>query len=96
MVVPPIRLRANNGDALAEMAVTGLGLVNLPSFIVSEKISGGELVPILTGYRRASVGIHAVSPSGRLLTRRARALSDCIVERFGELPAWDQAIGLRY
>ena len=95
VALPGIRLRANNGDALAAMAVAGLGIVNLPSFIVSDRIAGGELTPILTEYRRTSVGMHAVFPPGRLLTRRVRVLADFLAERFGDLPAWDQAIGLR-
>ena len=94
VTMPGIRVRANNGDALAAMAVAGLGIVNLPSFIVSDKIVSGELTPILTDYRRAPVGIHAVFPPGRLLTRRVRLFADFLAERFGDLPAWDRAIGL--
>ncbi len=95
VVIPGIRLRANNGDALAAMAVAGLGIVNLPSFIVSDKIVSGELTPILTDYRRSAVGMHAVFPPGRLMTRKVRAFADFLAERFGDLPAWDRVIRLR-
>jgi len=94
VATPGIRLRANNGDALADMAAAGLGIVNLPSFIVSRKITDGVLTPILSAYRRAPVGMHAVFPPGRLLPRRVRALAEFLAGRFGDLPAWDRAIGL--
>ena len=94
VVIPGTRLRANNGDALADMAAAGLGIVNLPSFIVSAQIADGALTPLLDEYRRTPVGIHAVFPPGRLLPRRVRAFADFLAERFGDLPAWDRAIGL--
>lgn len=92
--VPQLRLRANNGDAIADMAAAGLGIANLPSFIVSERIRSGELVSLLDAYRRPAIGIHAVYPPGRLLPRRVRALSGFLAERFGDRPHWDRAIGL--
>lgn len=94
VTLPRIRLRANNGDALADMAAAGLGIVNAPSFIASPRIRRGELVPILTDYRRHATGIHAVFPPGRLRTRRVQALSDFLAGRYGDLPAWDRAIGI--
>lgn len=92
--IPGIRLRANNGDALATAALAGLGIVNSPTFIVSEKIATGELVQLLHDYRRESVGIYAVYPPGRMLPRRVLTLADFLASRFGDLPAWDRAIGI--
>ncbi|MCB1728018.1 MAG: LysR family transcriptional regulator [Gammaproteobacteria bacterium] len=94
VAIPGIRLRANNGDLLATAALAGLGIVNTPTFIVSEKIASGELVPLLDEYRREPVGIHAVYPPGRLLPRRVLALADFLASRFGDLPDWDRAIGI--
>lgn len=93
-VVPPIRLRANNGDVLAAAAVAGLGIVTSPSFIVGHLIRSGELVTILQDYRRPASGIHAVFPPGRLMTRRVRMLTDFLAASFGDQPAWDREIGL--
>ncbi|MCB1801598.1 MAG: LysR family transcriptional regulator [Gammaproteobacteria bacterium] len=92
---PDIRVQANNGDALVAMAVAGLGIANLPSFLVHDLIAAGELVAILQQHRRPATGIHAVFPPGRLLSRRVRALADFLAGRFGDLPYWDQTIGLR-
>jgi len=94
VVVPDIRMRANNGDALAAAAVAGLGIVNTPTFIVAGLLAGGELVSILDDYRRPAVGIHAVYPPGRLMPRRVQVLADFLAGRFGDLPDWDRALGI--
>lgn len=94
VVIPGIRLRANNGDVLAEAAVADLGIVYGPTFIASHHIAAGRLVPFLQPYRKAPVGIHAVFPPGRLLPRRLQALTDFLRDRFGDRPAWDRAIDM--
>jgi len=92
--VPTMRMRANNGDMLAEAAVAGLGLLSSPTFIVSELIAAGQLHVVLQAYRRPAIGIHAVYPPGRLMTRRVQAFADFLADRIGDLPAWDRAIGI--
>lgn len=92
--VPAVRARANNGDALVTMAVAGLGIVNSPSFLVSDQIRSGALVAILEDYRRTPSGIYAVYPPGRLIPRRLRVFTDMLAGRFGEQPDWDSAIGI--
>jgi DNA-binding transcriptional LysR family regulator len=92
LAVPQIRMRANNGDALKAAALAGLGIVNLPTFIVADELRRGLLVEVLADYRRPPVGIHAVYPPGRLTPRRVRAFSEFLSERFGDLPYWDQAL----
>ncbi len=92
---PGIRLRANNGDLLASAAAAGLGIVNTPTFTASEMIVNGRLVVILDAYPRPAIGIHAVFPPGRLISRRARHLVDFLASDIGDLPAWDRAIGIQ-
>ena len=94
LALPSRRLRANNGDALAAAALAGLGIVNSPTFIVSQLIAAGKLVTVLDGYQRPPVGMHAVFPPGRLIPRRVHAFSDLLAERFGDLPEWDRGISV--
>jgi DNA-binding transcriptional LysR family regulator len=94
VVIPGIRLRANNGDLLADAAVAGLGIVYGPTFIAGRHIVDGRLLPILTDYRRSAVGIYAVFPPGRLMPRRIGVFTDFLRERFGDDPAWDRKLGL--
>jgi len=92
--IPAIRMRANNGDVLAAAAVAGLGVVTSPTFIVSDLIATGKLQTILDDFRRPAIGIYAVYPPGRLLPRRLRVFTDFLAESFGDLPYWDQALGV--
>jgi DNA-binding transcriptional LysR family regulator len=94
VAIPGIRMRANNGDALATAAVAGLGIMNTPTFIVADLIAQGELVPILNDYRRPALGIYAVYPPGRLIPRRIQALADFLADRFGDRPYWDRVPGI--
>jgi DNA-binding transcriptional LysR family regulator len=90
--IPGIRLRASNGDALAAAAMAGLGIVNLPTFIVADALRAGDLIAILQDYRRAPLGIHALYPPGRLMPRRLRLFSDYLEGRFGDSPYWDDGL----
>lgn len=76
------RLSANNGEVLANFARQGLGIFNGPLFYLQAYIDSGELVPILTDYPRQKVGIYAVYPPGRLVSRRVKMLSDYLLAYF--------------
>ena len=80
-VVPTIRMRANNGDALAMAALAGLGLIHTPMFIVEDLLATGQLNAVLSSYERAPLGIHAVYPPGRLLARRVQVLTAFLAQR---------------
>jgi DNA-binding transcriptional LysR family regulator len=89
---PQIRIRANNGEALACAAVAGLGITTGPTFILGGYLREGSLVSILNHYHRPTVGIYALYPPGRMLPRRIRVFSDFLAARFGEHPYWDEGL----
>lgn len=86
---PQIRIRSNNGDALAAAALAGLGITAGPTFILGSYIKDGSLVALLNEYQRPATGIHAVYPPGRLIPKRVQVLSDFLASRFGDCPYWD-------
>jgi DNA-binding transcriptional LysR family regulator len=89
---PQIRIRANNGEALAAAAIAGLGITTGPTFILGRHIKDGSLVPILNTYQRPSAGLYAVYPPGRLTPRRIQILSEFLAGRFGDHPYWDNGL----
>ena len=89
---PQIRIRANNGEALAAAAVAGLGISTGPTFILGDYIRRGTLVRILTDFPKPIVGIHSVYPPGRLLPARVRVLSDYLAAHYGDMPPWDRGL----
>ncbi|HLN23174.1 MAG TPA: LysR family transcriptional regulator [Patescibacteria group bacterium] len=83
------RLRIDNGDALRQAALAGIGVVMQPSFIVGRDLQAGTLTAVLTEYLAQDVAIHAVYPHNRHLSPKVRAFVDFLAERFGPRPYWD-------
>jgi DNA-binding transcriptional LysR family regulator len=83
------RLRVNNGDFLRDAAISGAGIVIEPTFILSNAIADGQLVPILTDFNWPEVAAYAVYPPTRHLSARVRTFIDFLVERFAGEPYWD-------
>ncbi|MBW7900987.1 MAG: LysR family transcriptional regulator [Rhodocyclaceae bacterium] len=83
------RLLANNGDALLDAAIRGIGITCAPSFIAAAAIAAGSVRPILTGHALPELGIYAVFPGNRYVPRRVRVLVDYLAERLGPEPYWD-------
>jgi DNA-binding transcriptional LysR family regulator len=81
---PSARLRFNDGDAMVEAACMGLGVAQLPSYMVSEAIAAGRLVELLPALRPPTLPIHALMPANRLVPARVRVLLDALVELRGD------------
>jgi DNA-binding transcriptional LysR family regulator len=83
------RLGVNNGEVLRDAAIAGLGLIVLPTFIVSEAVAAGTLTVVLADYEAIDPSIHAIWPPNRQLSAKVRALVDFLAQRFGATPYWD-------
>jgi DNA-binding transcriptional LysR family regulator len=86
------RLGVNNGDVLRDAAIAGIGLVVLPTFIVSEALRRGDLKAVLCDFELDDPAINAVWPPNRELSAKVRAFVDFLSERFGGTPYWDAAL----
>ena len=89
-----LRMIANNAEALLSGAIAGLGIAHLPTWLVSDNLLQGELLPLF-----CENGMPAPEPAGIYalrLTReadsRARLLLEFLRTRFGPVPPWDQAL----
>jgi LysR family transcriptional regulator for bpeEF and oprC len=67
------RYLANTNMAVRDMAVAGLGVALLPSFQAAPFVTSGQLKPVLTGWSRPPVEVHAVMPTSRLMSATTRA-----------------------
>lgn len=76
------RLSANNGEFLAAVATHGNAIVNGPLAYLQPYLDSGELLPILQSYTHPGVGMYAVYPPGRLVSRRVKVFSDALYEHF--------------
>jgi DNA-binding transcriptional LysR family regulator len=83
-VRPAGQLRVNNGEALLPAVIAGLGVADLPDFIVGEAIKSGEVEVILKGWKQAEGAIHLVTPPGGPRPARVEALADFLTGHFGK------------
>ncbi|MBU2979136.1 LysR family transcriptional regulator [Alteromonas sp. C1M14] len=77
------RLITTDMVALRNAAVAGVGVVQLPTLMVSEQITDGSLIRLLDGWQAPKEIIHAVFPSRRGLLPAVRALIDFLADGYG-------------
>jgi DNA-binding transcriptional LysR family regulator len=77
-IPPEGNVKVSDGDTLRTLAVGGVGLVRLASFIVREDIAAGRLVPLLETFNPGDIDeLHAVYlGQGGLLPVRIRVFLD--------------------
>ncbi len=85
------RMRANNGDALLDAAIRGLGITAQPSFLTAAVVEAGWVQPILRDYPMPELGIYALLAGNRYVPQRVRVLIDYLAERIGVQPYWESA-----
>lgn len=85
------RLQSNNGLALRESALLGLGMLISPTFYIGDALKQRRLVPVMTDYTVVpDLDIHAVYPERRHLSPKVRAFVDFVAERFDPEPYWER------
>jgi LysR family transcriptional regulator, regulator for bpeEF and oprC len=78
--------RANSGLTIRAAALEGIGIANIPAFLVREDIETGRLVQVMGEYGPAPVRISAVYPSARLLSRKVKLFVDYMQQEFLRIP----------
>lgn len=69
----------SDGDAMVSAALAGVGLSQLPTWLIHQHLSEGALVPVLDSFAGAEMPIHAVWPRSRYLQPKQRAVIDALV-----------------
>ena len=75
---PTHAAQISDTEALATAAVLGLGLCQLPDYVVRDELARGKLVELLPAHRPPPMPLSAVVPSGRLMPPRVRVLLDAL------------------
>ena len=76
------RFQANNGEALREAALGGLGIARFPSFMIAEEIASGALIRLLPDYDMPEQAFYLVYPERRHLPAKVRVFVDFMLEKF--------------
>jgi DNA-binding transcriptional LysR family regulator len=82
-VRPAGPLRVNNGEAVMPTLLAGLGITDLPDFIVGDALASGELEAVMTDWWQAPSSVYLVTPPGGPRPARVEALITFLAERLG-------------
>jgi DNA-binding transcriptional LysR family regulator len=83
-VRPAGPLRVNNGEALLPAVLAGLGIADLPEFIVGDAIASGKVEVILKGWKQPEGAVHLVTPPGGPRPARVEVLAEFLVKQFAK------------
>jgi DNA-binding transcriptional LysR family regulator len=89
-----IRMGANNAEALVCGALAGLGIAHLPTWLTSEYLLRGELLPLFCEHGLPppeTTGIYALRLEQQP-NPRSRLLLEYLKTRFSPIPPWDLAL----
>lgn len=76
---PSPGLRFNDGEAMVEAAALGLGVAQVPDYMVTSEIAAGRLVEVLQAFRPPAMPIHVVIPANRMVPARVRVVLDALL-----------------
>jgi DNA-binding transcriptional LysR family regulator len=83
-VRPAGPLRVNNGEALMPALLAGLGIADVPEFIVGDAIASGEVEVILKDWKQTEGSVHLVTPPGGPRPARVEVLADFLTRHFAK------------
>jgi DNA-binding transcriptional LysR family regulator len=84
LMKPQGRFKADNAVALVAAALAGIGLAGLPEALITEHLASGALVEVMPRYPLPELGIYVIRPPGQHPARKIRALTEMLIECFGE------------
>jgi DNA-binding transcriptional LysR family regulator len=85
------RLKMDSAEALVGAAVNGVGIINLPTYLVASEIRQGRLQPLLQSFAAQALPIRAIYPTRRHLTPKVRLFIDELIEAWHPVPPWEEA-----
>ena len=91
-VRPRGRIVANNGEAMRDAAVAGLGLAVLPLFIVAEDLQHGRLIQVLPDETPLPDAIYVAYPPRRHASAKLKAVIEHLREALGKEPSWERLL----
>lgn len=82
------RLTLNNGEAMRDFAVAGLGLAMIPQFIAAPEIQAGRLKQVLPDFETRELPILALWPPVAPMPAKLRALVDHLIAELAGGKLW--------
>ncbi|MET0219587.1 MAG: LysR family transcriptional regulator [Tardiphaga sp.] len=80
-VRPAGQLRVNNGEAILPALLAGLGIGDLPDFIVRDALASGQLEAVLQDWLPPTSGVYLVTPSAGPRPARVEVLLEFLATK---------------
>lgn len=90
-IQPQGRFKADNGIALVDAAIAGLGIARVPDGLIADHIDAGALVPVMTRFPPPPAGAYVVRPPGRHTSRKIRVLTEMLIACFQDMQTGKRA-----
>lgn len=74
MIRPSPHVRFTDGETMARAVELGMGIAQLPNYMVDHLIAEGRTVELLANHRPPPAPIQAVMPANRMVPARVRAV----------------------
>ena len=92
-VLPKGNMSVNNSEAIRRVLLSGLGIGQLPTFIVGKDVQEKRLVPIMSPYALPVHAVYAVYPERKHLPQKVSLFIAFLSEKYGQaLPYWDEGV----
>lgn len=82
--IPRGNYQVNNSEVLYEALLAGMGVCQMPKFIVGPALADGRLVPLLPDYHLPLHNVFAVYPQRRFMPEKMRLLLEFFAQQFNE------------
>ncbi|NPD13908.1 LysR family transcriptional regulator [Xinfangfangia sp. D13-10-4-6] len=94
LIAPAVaeRISVNNGEAMRDLAVAGLGFAMLPGFIAAPALRSGALVHLLGDCGTRGLPVMALWPPVQPMPLKLRRFIDHLAEAFGRGAPWLQDV----
>ncbi|MBR0754340.1 LysR family transcriptional regulator [Bradyrhizobium jicamae] len=89
---PRLVFLANNGEAIRDALLAGLGISNLPSFFVADDIRAGRVAMLDLGFEIAPVELWTLHSRRREPRPLAVALTSWLASRLSNPPFWENGL----
>jgi DNA-binding transcriptional LysR family regulator len=88
----PAAIRSNSVHLLRDFALSGGGIVCVPTLVCGEDLMSGRLQMVLADYEIPPLELLAIYPASHRRALKVKLFVDFIAKRFSGEPVWDQAL----
>ena len=88
----PEKMKVDSSDAILASAISGFGIIQLPTYLTKKEVDNCQLIPLLEEYTVNDEPIRIIYPSKKHLSPRIRMFIDFLIEQWTDVPPWERKV----